>query len=336
MAYNNCRLGVVMMEKEMGIKPMYGSDSDTGSSPLDMKRLLQSMKEREKEHERFVRKHILLDNDAESSDGENCFEDTPVKAAPARKGTASKKAVKKKNTSKGTASKKAAKKKNTALAKQAKTRSNPKKAKRMTKRDSIKSLEESGKKVLYGSKKNMNWQGFPMRQCKFQPVEQNFMYLPKSYKDNAYFSGRPPKYCYFCKLEPCIVEANIESLTKACRKAMEEENWRTSKVRDYMSGKLMKIHCGVFGRTHHKWMDTLPCVNRYLNKYYPDECEIPGPDTEESSDEEVVSLGGMASAVTRPTKQPNVFFDDDSDSDEDSILKPIPMFAKLGKKKFGC
>ena len=283
----------------MGIKPLFGSDSEYDCSPRIG----------------FERSHNGVE---ESSEEENCLGDSPFRGESAQKRTPRRNAI----------SKLTKKPKHQKGRKPVSAR--PKKPK---KKDCIKSLEQSGRKILYGKKKDKNWQGFAIGRCKYQPEENNFMYLPKFYRDKFDLPPSQRKYCSFCKLEPCIVKLDMQETIDLCQQGVDKGGWSMARVRACMVGGFMRQHCNVFNRTYHRWMETLPCVGKFVARNYPDAKDIPGPATDESSSEE--SAVGRKSGTVRNVTGLLVTSGSDSDSDA-SLFKPIPMIAARNKRMYGC
>lgn len=141
--------------------------------------------------------------------------------------------------------------------------------------------QEKKLRTYFPQKKNH--QGFPMKDCKFQPSEGAYMYQPwwygQSYATDPATEGMPPVYCKHCKLSPCLAVESESNLSGLGIHMLEEHRQSPRWVRNDIAHRLEMKRRRVFQLDLFRGpMVHTQCVKDFCNIWFPD--------VEKESDEE--------------------------------------------------
>jgi hypothetical protein len=115
----------------------------------------------------------------------------------------------------------------------------------------------------------VNFQGFPLSQCRFAPDIGTFVYCPPAYGGGR--RRRDRRVCPDCYLSPCIVEEKNEEIFQICMN-MPVSNWHSQKEMDegYETAldqvKLMLME--IFGRNYVSTISIPDCAEKMVMEEY--------------------------------------------------------------------
>ena len=109
-----------------------------------------------------------------------------------------------------------------------------------------------------------------MRFCKYQPEVGDFVYVPPGY---GTISAKKKLSCHFCgdcQLSPCITQEFLgETHDKAVRLELYGSK-EPQEIRRAISDDLQRKHCKYFKRRFPRQSKPQPCIEKYVDSWFPD------------------------------------------------------------------
>lgn len=128
-------------------------------------------------------------------------------------------------------------------------------------------------KSFFPAKKNH--QGFPIKECKFQPSEGAYMYRPwwcgQSYTNDPATEGVYPTYCRHCKLQPCLTVEEKNHMPSLGKHAMEIDKRTPAQARLAIANRLEMIRRRIFQLDFGDPPSHTQCMTDFVNLWFPDE-----------------------------------------------------------------
>lgn len=189
-------------------------------------------------------------------------------------------------------------------------------------------------KAYFPPKKNH--QGFPMKQCKFQPTEGAYMYRPwwygRSYTNDPATEGIDPKYCKHCKLQPCLTVEEKHSMAGLGKHVMDFDKKNPAQVRLIIANRLEISRRRIFQLDFGAPPSHTQCMTEFVNFWFPDqqredfwsplECS---EQTQGKPEENAGSVLDVEENMEEEEQQPQFNYGD-SDSEEDASSEDtIPL-----------
>jgi len=127
-------------------------------------------------------------------------------------------------------------------------------------------------KSFFPAKKNH--QGFPIKECKFQPLEGKYMYRPwwygRSYSNDPATEGIYPTYCRHCKLQPCITVEEKNTMPSLGKYAMEVDKRTPAQARLAVANRLEMSRRRIFQLDFGDPPSHTQCMTDFVNLWFPD------------------------------------------------------------------
>jgi hypothetical protein len=127
-------------------------------------------------------------------------------------------------------------------------------------------------KAYYPPKKNH--QGFPMKECKFQPTEGAYMYRPwwygRSYTNDPDNEGVYPTYCRHCKLQPCLTVEEKHHMSGSGKHLMDNDKKKPAQVRLIIANRLEMQRRRIFQLDFGAPPSHTQCTTDFVNLWFPD------------------------------------------------------------------
>jgi len=123
--------------------------------------------------------------------------------------------------------------------------------------------------------------GYPMKHCRYQPEEDDFMYQPawygQRYVQDPSTEGVPPVYCTHCKLRPCLAREHQTDMTSLGHHLDAFQNKQPHEIRSALAYQLEMKRRVIFKLDCAAPMSQTQCVTNFVHFWYAD--------AEESADE---------------------------------------------------
>ena len=116
--------------------------------------------------------------------------------------------------------------------------------------------------------------GYPMKHCKFQPEEGEFMYQPpwygQLYAQDPQTEGTPPVYCRHCKLRPCLTRENENPMSMLGLFMQDNERRPPAVVRTNIANRLERERRRIFQLDCDAMMTHTQCMTEFVQFWFPD------------------------------------------------------------------
>lgn len=117
--------------------------------------------------------------------------------------------------------------------------------------------------------------GYPMKHCKYQPVEGDYMYQPPWYgqSHSERFSVDeiiPRAYCKECKLDPCIAVEEEHSMSRLGLSMIENMGKTPRSVRIDIAYRMERKRRRLFNLDLDAPMVHKRCVSDFCGTWFPD------------------------------------------------------------------
>lgn len=197
-------------------------------------------------------------------------------------------------------------------------------------------------KAYFPPKKNH--QGFPIKQCKFQPTEGAHMYLPwwygQAYSKDPMTEGIYPKYCKHCKLQPCLTVEEKITMAGLGKHIMDFDKKTPAQVRLIIANRLELKRRRIFELDFGAPPSHTKCMTEFVNYWFPDQPRKDFLETELDSLLSPEEMSAKSAAVTdskapildvfqdgveEEEQQPQFHYGDSDSEEDDSSEGTIPL-----------
>lgn len=119
-----------------------------------------------------------------------------------------------------------------------------------------------------------NSAGYPMKHCKYQPDEGDFMYQPpwygQRYAQDPRSDGIRPVYCRHCKLCPCLAREHQHEMTSLGHHLDVYQNKQPHEIREALAYQLEMQRRLAFKLNCSAPMSQTQCVTDFVHFWYAD------------------------------------------------------------------
>lgn len=127
-------------------------------------------------------------------------------------------------------------------------------------------------KSFFPNKKNH--QGFPMKECKFQPSEGAYMYRPwwygRAYSSDPATEGIYPTFCKHCKLQPCLIVEEKYTMPSMGKHVMEHDKRTPAQARLIIANRLEMKRRRIFNLDFGAPPSHTQCMTEFVDLWFPD------------------------------------------------------------------
>lgn len=158
-----------------------------------------------------------------------------------------------------------------------------------------------------GEVSEKNFQGFPMKTCKFREEVNNHVHCPPGYGASAFAIHQDWDFCTTCLLCPCIVIEKEEDIMDFCRDVASADETSTSEMLWKAIGRSDELIEEIFGVRYARKTAPPKCLTELLEIYFDELRKQNGETWDESPEDEFAAeseegqsgdfgfLGGMES-----------------------------------------
>lgn len=127
-------------------------------------------------------------------------------------------------------------------------------------------------KSFFPAKKNH--QGFPIKECKFQKSEGAYMYRPwwygRAYTNDPASRGIYPTYCKHCKLQPCLIVEEKNTMPSMGKHVMEHDKRSPAQARLIIANRLEMKRRRIFNLDFGAPPSHTQCMTEFVDLWFPD------------------------------------------------------------------